>query len=163
VAADRESATASSCSAVYRWLTRKRGAHAEVDEQPVTTMRQSRPAVTPSRSPSSNPKVLFICAERVWRSAATGLRRPGGLAGGRLYISQWPARPFALPVLRCYRSRATGLAEPLHRLKDWMERQHAVLHRGDSGREDGSVMVLYKGITASAARARAAPAPSRQR
>ena len=90
-----------------------------------------------------NPKVLFICAAAGLAIGTAGLRAPAVWSAELWYVAgrrarRWRSR--SSPT----RWQADRLDEPLARLKDWMERQHATLVAvilvviG--------LLVLYKGI-----------------
>ena len=89
-----------------------------------------------------NPKVLFICAAAGLAIGTQGLGRHDAYVGV-VYFVAVAASTVALPIL-AYVVSGDRLRGPLSRLKDWMERQHALLVAiilvviG--------VMVLYKGI-----------------
>jgi threonine/homoserine/homoserine lactone efflux protein len=127
---------------IYRWLTRKRSAH-------TPSWMQSMGKLTPTRAGAAalaltvvNPKVLFMCA-------AAGLAiGTAGLGSNHVWLPVvWyvvvAGSTVAIPIL-AYAVSGDRLDEPLRRLKDWMERQHAVLVAvilvviG--------LLVLYKGI-----------------
>jgi threonine/homoserine/homoserine lactone efflux protein len=127
---------------VYRFLMRKRSAH-------TPGWMQSLGKLTPARAGAAgvaltvvNPKVLFMCA-------AAGLAiGTAGLGTARVWVAvAWyvvvAGSTVAIPIL-AYAVSGDRLDEPLRRLKDWMERQHAVLVAviliviG--------LLVLYKGI-----------------
>ena len=68
------SARRSSCSGVYRWLTRKRSAHTPRWMQSMSKLTPLRAAATAAVLTVANPKVLFICAAA---GLAIGYRRAG--------------------------------------------------------------------------------------
>jgi threonine/homoserine/homoserine lactone efflux protein len=127
---------------IYRWLTRKRAAHTPKWMTNLTTIAPGKAAVTAVVLALVNPKVLFICAAAGLAIGSEGVRRPEAWLAV-VYFVAVAGSTVALPVL-AYMVSGERLAEPLHRLKDWMERQHAVLIAviliviG--------FMVLYKGI-----------------
>jgi threonine/homoserine/homoserine lactone efflux protein len=127
---------------IYRWLMRKQSAH-------TPGWMQSLGKLTPARAGAAgvaltvvNPKVLFICA-------AAGLAiGTAGLGSTHVWIPVvWyvavAGSTVAIPIL-AYAVSGDRLGEPLRRLNEWMERQHAVLVAviliviG--------LLVLYKGI-----------------
>jgi threonine/homoserine/homoserine lactone efflux protein len=127
---------------IYRWLMRKQSAH-------TPGWMQSMGKLTPARAGAAgvaltvvNPKVLFICA-------AAGLAiGTAGLGSTHVWIPVvWyvavAGSTVAIPIL-AYAVSGDRLGEPLRRLNEWMERQHAVLVAviliiiG--------LLVLYKGI-----------------
>ena len=90
-----------------------------------------------------NPKVLFICAAA---GLAIGTAGPGHApAHGSRRPGTWrsPASTVAIPIL-AYAVSGDRLDEPLRRLKDWMERQHATLVAAIL--IVIGLLVLYKGI-----------------
>jgi hypothetical protein len=93
-----------------------------------------------------NPKVLFICAAAGLAIGSAGLRAPTAWAAVAWYVA-FAGSTVALPIL-AYAVAGHRLDEPLTRLKEWMERQHATLVAvilvviG--------LLVLYKGIHALA-------------
>lgn len=127
---------------VYRWLTRKRSAHSPKWMSSLTTITPARAVLTAAVLVVLNPKVLFICA-------AAGLAiGTAGLDGSRIWLAvayfvAAAGSTVALPVL-AYAVSGDRLDRPLARLKDWMERHHAVLVAGIL--VIIGVLVLYKGI-----------------
>jgi threonine/homoserine/homoserine lactone efflux protein len=127
---------------VYRWLMRKRSSHTPGWIQKLSKLTPARAGATAVALTAVNPKVLFMCA-------AAGLAiGTAGLGSTRVWLPVvWyvavAGSTVAVPIL-AYAVSGDRLAEPLSRLKDWMERQHAVLVAvilvviG--------VLVLYKGI-----------------
>jgi threonine/homoserine/homoserine lactone efflux protein len=127
---------------VYRWLTRKRSAH-------TPGWMQSMGKLTPVRAGAAalaltvvNPKVLFMCA-------AAGLAiGTAGLGSNHVWLPVvWyvvvAGSTVAIPIL-AYAVSGDRLDEPLRRLGDWMERQHAVLVAAIL--VVIGLVVLYKGI-----------------
>ncbi|OBC13066.1 hypothetical protein A5784_32485 [Mycobacterium sp. 852013-50091_SCH5140682] len=129
---------------VYRWLTRAKSEHSPAWLSSMSKLSPPRAAVTGAALTAVNPKVLFICAA-------------AGLAIGSAGLGQhraWPAVIYyvviasstvALPIL-AYAVSGERLDPLLTRLKDWMERQHAVLVAGIL--VVIGLLVLYKGIHA---------------
>ena len=89
-----------------------------------------------------NPKVLFMCAAAGLAIGTEGLGRSGALLG-ELYYVVIAASTVALPIL-AYVVSGDRLDQPLVKLKDWMERQHATLVAAIL--VVLGVLVLYKGI-----------------
>jgi threonine/homoserine/homoserine lactone efflux protein len=129
---------------IYRWLNRKKSAH-------MPKWMQSLSKLTPARAGAAgfgltivNPKVLFICA-------AAGLAiGTAGLEGTRHWLAViWyvvvAGSTVGLPIL-AYAVSGDRLDAPLARLKNWMERQHAVLVAAIL--IVIGLLVLYKGIHA---------------
>ncbi len=126
----------------YRWLTRNKSDHTPKWLQGLSKLTPARAGGAGFALTIVNPKVLFI-------SAAAGLAiGTAGLSSSQIWIAElWyvlvAASTVALPIL-AYAVSGDRLDAPLARLKDWMERQHAVLVAvilvviG--------LLVLYKGI-----------------
>ena len=127
---------------IYRWLTRKRSAHTPRWMQSMSKLTPLRAAATASVLTVANPKVLFICAAAGLAIGTAGLGNPGVWIAEIWYVLV-AASTVAIPIL-AYAVSGDRLDEPLMRLKDWMERQHATLIAviliviG--------LLVLYKGI-----------------
>jgi hypothetical protein len=127
---------------LYRWLTRKRSAHTPRWMQSLSNVTPVRAALTAAALTVANPKVLFICA-------AAGLAiGTGGLGDTRAWVAvAWyvaaAGSTVAIPIL-AYAVSGDRLDQPLARLKDWMERQHATLVAGIL--IVIGFLVLYKGI-----------------
>jgi threonine/homoserine/homoserine lactone efflux protein len=110
---------------------------------------QSLSKLTPIRAGAAaaaltvvNPKVLFMCAAAGLAIGTEGLSRTGVILGVVYYVVV-AASTVALPIL-AYAVSGNRLDEPLNRLKDWMEAQHATLVAAIL--VILGLMVLYKGI-----------------
>ncbi len=90
-----------------------------------------------------NPKVLFMCAAAGLAIGSAGLGTTGGAWTADAVFTAVAASSVALPVL-AYLVAGERLDQPLTKLKNWMEAQHATLVAvilvviG--------AMVLYKGV-----------------
>jgi threonine/homoserine/homoserine lactone efflux protein len=126
----------------YRWLNRKRAAHVPKWMSSLTTITPSRAAVTAVILVLVNPKVLFICAAAGLAIGTDGLGRAGAYLAVAYFVAV-ASSTVALPVL-AYAVSGDRLHEPLTRLKDWMERQHAALVAAIL--IVIGILVLYKGI-----------------
>ncbi len=127
---------------IYRWLNRNKSEHTPKWMQSLSKLTPPRAGAAGFALTIVNPKVLFICA-------AAGLAiGTAGLNSSQIWLAElWyvlvAASTVALPIL-AYAVSGDRLDEPLARLKEWMERQHAVLVAvilvviG--------LLVLYKGI-----------------
>jgi threonine/homoserine/homoserine lactone efflux protein len=127
---------------IYRWLTRKRSEHTPAWMQSLSKLTPVRSGAAAAALTVVNPKVLFMCA-------AAGLAiGTAGLGSTHVWIPVvWyvavAGSTVAIPIL-AYAVSGDRLDEPLTRLGDWMQRQHAVLVAvilvviG--------LLVLYKGI-----------------
>lgn len=127
---------------LYRWFTREKAAHKPRWMETLSTLTPPRAGAAGMILTVVNPKVLFICA-------AAGLAI--GTASGGSH-DDWVAVAWfviaagstvALPIL-AYTVSGDRLDRPLARLKDWMDRQHAVLIAGIL--VVIGLMVAYKGI-----------------
>jgi threonine/homoserine/homoserine lactone efflux protein len=127
---------------IYRWLSRNRAAHTPAWMQTLGKLSPARAGMAALTLAVVNPKVLFMCV-------AAGLAiGTAGLGSAHVWIAVvWfvavAGSTVTLPIL-AYAVSGDRLDEPLQRLKDWMEQQHATLVAlilvviG--------LLVLYKGI-----------------
>jgi threonine/homoserine/homoserine lactone efflux protein len=127
---------------VYRWLNRNKSAHTPKWLQSMSKLTPARAGVTGLALTVVNPKVLFICAAAGLAIGTTGLE------GTRLWLAVlWyvavASSTVALPTL-AYAVSGERLDPLLARVRDWMERQHAVLVAAIL--VVIGLMVLYKGI-----------------
>jgi threonine/homoserine/homoserine lactone efflux protein len=129
---------------VYRWVTRHRSDHSPKWMRSLTTIGPGRAFVTALVLVVINPKVLFVSAAAGLAIGTAGLGQPGAWAAVAYYTAV-AGSTVALPILG-YTVSGDRLDEPLRKLKDWMERNHATLVAvilvviG--------LLVLYKGIHA---------------
>lgn len=127
---------------IYRWLTRNRPGHTPGWITGLSKVTPPRAAVTGVVLTVVNPKVLFICAAAGLAIGSAGLDGYHAWLAVAWYVAV-AGSTVAAPVL-AYAVSGDRLAGPLARLRDWMERQHAVLVAviliviG--------LLVLYKGI-----------------
>jgi threonine/homoserine/homoserine lactone efflux protein len=127
---------------VYKWFTRKRSEHSPKWMSSFAKITPARAFVTALALVVINPKVLFMCAAAGLAIGTEGLGRTGA-ALGLVYYVVVASSTVALPIL-AYAVSGDRLDEPLVRLKDWMERQHAALVAAIL--VVLGVLVLYKGI-----------------
>jgi hypothetical protein len=127
---------------VYRWLTRKRSAHTPGWMRSLSNVTPPRAALTATVLTVLNPKVLFICAAAGLAVGTAGLGSSRAWLAVAWYVAV-AGSTVAIPVL-AYAVSGDRLDEPLARLKDWMERQHATLVAGIL--VVIGLLVLYKGI-----------------
>jgi threonine/homoserine/homoserine lactone efflux protein len=127
---------------IYRWAMRKRSAH-------TPGWMQSLGKLTPVRAGAAgvaltvvNPKVLFMCAAAGLAIGTAGLGSHHVWIPVICYVGV-AGSTVAIPIL-AYAVSGDRLDEPLRRLKDWMERQHAVLVAAIL--VVIGLLVLYKGI-----------------
>jgi sulfite exporter TauE/SafE len=126
----------------YRWLTRKRSAHTPGWMQSLGKLTPVRAGGAAMALTVANPKVLFICAAAGLAIGSAGLSATQAWIAVVWYVAV-AGSTVAIPILG-YAVSGDRLDEPLRRLKDWMERQHATLVAvilvviG--------LLVLYKGI-----------------
>ncbi len=127
---------------IYRWLNRNKSSHTPKWMQSLSKLSPARAGAAGFALTIVNPKVLFICA-------AAGLAiGTGGLSSSQIWIAGlWyvlaAGSTVALPIL-AYAVSGDRLDAPLARLKEWMDRQHAVLVAAIL--VVIGLMVLYKGI-----------------
>ncbi|HKV20030.1 MAG TPA: GAP family protein [Mycobacterium sp.] len=125
-----------------RWLRRKQSAHTPGWMNSMKKFTPVKAIATAAALTVINPKVLFICAAAGLAIGTAGLRAPDSWVAVAWFVVI-AGSTVAIPIL-AYAVAGSRLDEPLARLKNWMERQHAVLIAvilvviG--------VMVLYKGI-----------------
>lgn len=127
---------------VYRWLTRKRSAHTPRWMQSMSKLTPLRAAAMAAVLTVANPKVLFICAAAGLAIGSAGLGATGVWIAEVWYVVV-AASTVAIPIL-AYVVSGDRLDEPLTKLKDWMERQHATLVAAILFVI--GLVVLYKGI-----------------
>ncbi|AGB20835.1 Protein of unknown function (DUF2910) [Mycobacterium sp. JS623] len=127
---------------IYRWLTRKRAAHTPGWMQSLGKLTPVRAGLAAAALTVVNPKVLFMCAAAGFAIGTDGLGSTGVWSAVVWYVAV-AGSTVAIPIL-AYAVSGDRLDEPLRRLKDWMEQQHAALVAvilvviG--------LLVLYKGI-----------------
>jgi threonine/homoserine/homoserine lactone efflux protein len=127
---------------VYKWLTRKRSEHSPKWMNSFATITPARALVTALVLVVVNPKVLFMCVAAGLAIGTEGLGRAGATLGVVYYVVI-AASSVALPIL-AYAVSGDRLDEPLAKLKDWMEAQHATLVAGIL--VILGLLVLYKGL-----------------
>ena len=129
---------------LYRWFTRHRSAHTPKWMSSMSKFTPVRAGLTAVMLTVVNPKVLFICAAAGLAIGTSGLRAPGTWAAEAWYVA-FAGSTVAIPIL-AYAVAGERLDEPLAKLRDWMERQHATLVAAIL--IVIGVMVAYKGIHA---------------
>lgn len=127
---------------IYRWLTRKRSAHTPGWMRSLSTITAPRAAVTAAALTVLNPKVLFVSAAAGLAIGTAGMDDSHAWLAVAWYVAV-AGSTVAAPIL-AYAVSGDRLDEPLARLKDWMERQHATLVAGIL--IVIGLLVLYKGI-----------------
>jgi threonine/homoserine/homoserine lactone efflux protein len=110
---------------IYRWLTRKRSAHTPGWMQSLGKLTPARAGAAAMALTVVNPKVLFICAAAGLAIGTAGLGTTRAWVALAWYVAV-AGSTVAIPIL-AYAVSGDRLDEALKRLKDWMERQHAVL------------------------------------
>jgi|GEM_PF-260764 hypothetical protein len=129
---------------LYKWFTRKQAEHTPKWMSSLTTISPARAAVTAVVLVIVNPKVLLICAAAGLAIGTEGLG-PTGVWLAELYYVAVAASTAAIPIL-AYLVVGERLDQPLARLKEWMEANHATLIAAILVAI--GLMVLYKGIHA---------------
>jgi threonine/homoserine/homoserine lactone efflux protein len=109
----------------YKWLTRKKSEHTPKWMNSLTTISAGRALVTAMVLCVVNPKVLFICAAAGLAIGTEGLGPRAVWLAELVYVAV-AASTVAIPIL-AYVVTGDRLDPALARLKEWMERQHAVL------------------------------------
>ncbi len=127
---------------VYRWLTRKRSAHTPGWMQSLGKLTPVGAGGAATALTVVNPKVLFVSAAAGLAIGSAGLGTTHAWVAVAWYVAV-AGSTVALPVL-AYAVSGDRLDEPLRRLKDWMERQHATLVAAIL--IVIGLLVLYKGI-----------------
>ncbi|HTY28669.1 MAG TPA: GAP family protein [Mycobacterium sp.] len=127
---------------LYRWFTRNRSAHTPKWLTSMTSIGPGRAFVTAIVLAVINPKVLFMCAAAGLAIGSAGLGSTGAWTADLVFTAV-AASSVALPVL-AYLVAGEKLDEPLTKLKNWMEEQHATLVAAIL--VILGLMVLYKGI-----------------
>jgi threonine/homoserine/homoserine lactone efflux protein len=127
---------------VYRWLIRKRSEHTPAWMQSLGKLTPFRAVAAAAALTVVNPKVLFMCAAAGLAIGTAGLGSTHIWIPVLCYVAV-AGSTVAIPIL-AYAVSGDRLDEPLKRLGEWMQRQHAVLVAvilvviG--------LLVLYKGI-----------------
>jgi threonine/homoserine/homoserine lactone efflux protein len=127
---------------VYRWFTRKKSTHSPKWMQSLSKLNPARAGLAAMALTVVNPKVLFMCAAAGLAIGTVGLGSTHVWIAVVWYVAV-AASTVAIPIL-AYAVSGDRLDEPLKRLKDWMERQHAVLVAAIL--IVIGLLVLYKGI-----------------
>jgi threonine/homoserine/homoserine lactone efflux protein len=128
---------------IVRFARRRSGSHQPKWLRNMTTLGPGKAAATAAVLTVANPKVMFICVAAGLAIGSAGLGT--GVWGAVVYFAVVAGSSVALPIL-AYAVSGGRLDDPLARLKDWMERNHATLMAvilvviG--------LLVLYKGIHA---------------
>lgn len=127
---------------VYRFLTRGKSDHTPRWMANLSTLTPARAVVTGAALTVVNPKVLLVSAAAGLAIGSTGLNPPGVWAAV-FYYGAAAGSTVALPIL-AYAVSGARLDSTLTRVKDWMERNHAVLVAAIL--VVIGLLVLYKGI-----------------
>ncbi|GAA2542051.1 GAP family protein [Mycolicibacterium diernhoferi] len=126
----------------YKWATRHKSEHSPAWMRKLSGLTPGRALVTAAVLAVVNPKVLFICIAAGLAIGSAGVG-PVHAWLSMVYFVGIAGSTAILPIL-AYAVTGERLAAPLTRLKEWMERQHAVLVAAIL--IVIGVMVLYKGI-----------------
>lgn len=126
----------------YRWATRKKSEHMPGWMTRMSSLSPGKAGVTAAALTVANVKVLFICAAAGLAIGSAGLDSPSVWVAVGWYVAV-AGSTVALPILG-YAVSGERLDPALNRLKDWMERQHAVLVAAIL--VVIGLLVLYKGI-----------------
>ncbi|OBA92921.1 hypothetical protein A5662_20650 [Mycobacteriaceae bacterium 1482268.1] len=126
----------------YRWFTRNRSSHTPGWMSSMNKFTPLRALLAAAALTVVNPKVLFICAAAGLAIGSAGLDQTRVWLAV-VYFVAVAASTVALPIL-AYAVWSNRLKEPLDRLREWMERQHAALVAAILVAV--GLLVLYKGI-----------------
>ena len=126
----------------YKWATRAKSEHSPAWMRKLSGLTPGRAVVTAAILAVVNPKVLFICIAAGLAIGTAGIGVTHAWLA-MIYFVLIAGSTVILPVL-AYTVSGERLADPLTRLKEWMERQHATLVAAIL--LVIGVMVLYKGI-----------------
>ncbi|MGD9618759.1 MAG: GAP family protein [Mycolicibacterium sp.] len=126
----------------YRWFTRKKSEHMPGWMTRMSTLTPGKAAVTGAVLTVANVKVLFICAAAGLAIGSAGLGSTNVWFAALWYVAV-AGSSVALPILG-YAVSGDRLDPALNALKDWMQRQHAVLVAAIL--VVIGLLVLYKGI-----------------
>ena len=129
---------------IYRWLMRAKSEHSPKWMQSLSKLTPVRAGAAGAALTVVNPKVLFICAAAGLAIGTAGLGETR-VWPAVVYFVVFAGSTVALPIL-AYAASGERLDPALARLKDWMERNHAVLVAGIL--VVIGLLVLYKGIHA---------------
>jgi hypothetical protein len=127
---------------IYRWLMRKRSAHTPGWMQSLGKLTPVRAGLAAVALTIVNPKVLFMCAAAGLAIGTAGLGKAHVLIPVVWFVAV-AGSTVAIPIL-AYAVSGDRLDEPLNRLKNWMELQHATLVAAIL--IVIGLLVLYKGI-----------------
>jgi Sap, sulfolipid-1-addressing protein len=127
---------------IYRWLMRKRSAHTPAWMQSLGKLTPVRAGLAAVALTVVNPKVLFMCAAAGLAIGTAGLGRTHVFIPVVWFVAV-AGSTVAIPIL-AYAVSGDRLDEPLKRLKEWMELQHATLVAAIL--IVIGLLVLYKGI-----------------
>jgi len=132
---------------IYRLLTRHRQTDPPGWMRPFAKLTPVRAGLVGAVLAPIRPEVLIVCATAGLAIGTGGFGVAGNWLSGAAFVAI-SASTAAIPIL-AYASAGNRLDDPLTRLKDWMENNHAAL--------EGAIMVviglmvLYNGIHALSA------------
>lgn len=129
---------------IYRWLNRAKSEHSPRWMQSLGNLSPARAAITAAVLTAVNPKVLFVSVAAGLAIGTAGLGRAGAWASV-IYFALFAGSTVAIPIV-AYAISPARLREPLARLKDWMERNHAGLVAAILAVI--GLLLLYKGLHA---------------
>ncbi|MCV7076882.1 GAP family protein [Mycobacterium szulgai] len=129
---------------VYRWLTRHGHAESPRWMRTFSTISPMRAGVTAVVLSVLRPEVSIICVAGGLAIGTSSLDSAGKLICAAIFVVV-AASTVAIPIL-AFASAGDRLDEPLTRLKDWMEKNHAAMLAAVLVLI--GLMVLYNGIRA---------------
>ncbi|MGW0161482.1 GAP family protein [Mycobacterium sp. NPDC003323] len=126
----------------YKFATRKQSEHSPAWMGKLTGLTPSRALATAAVLVAVNPKVLFMCVAAGLAIGSAGVGIEHAWLAVPCFVAV-AASTVAIPVIG-YVISGDRLAQPLARLRRWMEQQHATLVAAIL--VVIGIMVLYKGI-----------------
>lgn len=110
---------------IYRWLTRNRESDTPRWMKAFDTITPLRAGVIALVLTVVRLEVSVLCVAAGLAIGSNGLDIPGKWVSGAVFVA-FSASTVALPIL-AYVAAGNRLDEPLNRLKEWMEKNHAAM------------------------------------
>src|ERR1700757_1294215 len=110
---------------IYQWLTRRSHTESPGWMRSFATITPRRAALTAAALVVIRPDVLLICVPAGLGIGGSGVGATGDWIGAAIFVAV-AASTVAIPIL-AYAAAGQRLADPLARLKDWMEKKKAAL------------------------------------
>ncbi|MHA7650346.1 GAP family protein [Mycobacterium sp. ML4] len=129
---------------IYRWFSRHRESEAPRWMRAFDTITPKRAAVTAAVLTVLRPEVSLLCVAAGLAIGTNGLGPVGRWVAGGVFVAI-SASTVAIPIL-AYVAAGDRLDEPLERLKEWMQKNHAAMLAAVLVLI--GLMVLYNGLSA---------------